>query len=379
MPDGPGDRVAKVSPVPVATVAVVLLAASTGCGAGAPDSEEPASTPAPSMSSSPGAHVTSADTFLSGYVTDDGRVLRHDQGDDVVSEGQAYGMLVAELAGRPDVVRTIWTWTRDHLGRSDGLLSYHADQQGEILDPQAASDADTLAAYALLRYDGAGADALHRDGRALATAVLTHETVRDGRGRAVLAAGPWATGRRAVVDPSYLMPSVFTALARLTRDSRWDDLAHTSVDLVDGLTDHGGQLPPDWARLDGDRLVATGNGGSGDAPQYGPDAQRVPMWFAAGCDAHARHLAGSWWTLLQQDDRSSATALSPVGDPIDPAPSTVALLAADASARAAGDDAGAANLESGAQQTAAGHPTYYGDAWLVLAPALRDGRLTTCS
>lgn len=377
--DGSGDRAAKVSTVPVATVAGVLLTASTGCGAGASDSEESASTPASAVSVSAGAGVTSADTFLSGYVTDDGRVLRHDQGADVVSEGQAYGMLVAELAGRPEVVRTIWTWTRDHLGRSDGLLAYHADQQGQILDPQAASDADTLAAYALLRYDGTGADALHRDGRALATAVLKHETVRDGRGGAVLAAGPWATGRRAVVDPSYLMPSVFTALARLTRDSRWNALAHTSVDLVDQLTDHGGQLPSDWARLDGDRPVPTGNGGGGGAPQYGPDAQRVPMWFAAGCDARSRHLAGTWWTLLQQDDRSSATALSPVGDPIDPAPSTVALLAAEASARAAGDDAGAANLERGAQQTADGHPTYYGDAWLVLAAALRDGRLTTCS
>jgi endoglucanase len=322
--------------------------------------------------------VTDADAFLSRYATADGRVLRRDQGNDIVSEGQAYGMLVAELAGRHDVVRSIWSWTRDHLRRPDGLLAYHADQSGNVLDDQAASDADTLAAFALLRYAGRDAPTLHAQGRDLADAVLRHETVRSSAGLRVLTAGPWATGAPPVVDPSYLMPSVFTDLAGLTDDHRWDALARTSVDLVDALTEHGRQLPTDWARLDGDHLVASGSGGGSGSPQYGPDAQRVPLWFGAACDARARGLAGAWWRVLQQDERSSATALGPKGDPIDTSPSTVALVAAAASARAAGDTGGAANLESGARQSDSGRPTYYGGAWLVLGPALWDGRLTSC-
>jgi endoglucanase len=311
-------------------------------------------------------------------VSGDGAVLRHDQGDDVVSEGQAYGMLAAELAGRDGLVATIWDWTRTHLQRHDGLLAYHADSSGKILDHQAAADADTLAAYALLRAAGPDAHRLHRDGDRLAAAVLARETVRDGHGRLVLAAGPWAVGDK-VVDPSYWMPSVFDGLARLTGDTRWHRLATTSVDLVDRMTQGGQTLPPDWARLEGDQLVPTGSGGGSGTPQYGPDAQRVPLWFAASCDHRATALAGSWWSILQQDDRSAALALTPQGDPLDGTPSTVALLASAAAADAAGDSTGAAQLRTGARQTETGHPTYYGAAWLALSAGLQSGRLGGCS
>ena len=37
--------------------------------------------------------------FLDEYVEPDGRVVRRDEGSDVVSEGQAYGMLIAVAVG----------------------------------------------------------------------------------------------------------------------------------------------------------------------------------------------------------------------------------------------------------------------------------------
>jgi endoglucanase len=317
--------------------------------------------------------MSPADRFLSDYVTGDGRVLRHDQGNDVVSEGQAYAMLIAEAAGRTDVVRTVWAWTRAHLQRPDGLLSYHASANGRVLDRQSAADADTLAAYALLRYAGPGAAGLHADGRRLASAVLAHETVRDRQGGLVLVAGPWATGQPAVVDPSYWMPSVFDGLAHLTGDQRWSGLSATAVGLVDRLTAHGRRLPPDWGRFDGTSVRPSGSGGGGGSPQYGPDAQRVPIWFAYSCDPRARSLAASWWAVLQQDNRSSATALTLDGNPVDGSGSTVALVAASAAATAAGDHAGAAQLMAGAAATNQGTPTYYGSAWLALSPALAAG------
>src|SRR3954452_8738279 len=132
----PGPRIA------AAVVGTALLVAAAGCG----DASSGATTPptGPASASSSGTPMTGPASFLSGYVTSDGRVLRHDQGDDVVSEGQAYGMLAAELAGRDDVARTIWSWTREHLQLPDRLLSYHADSDGHVLDHQAAADADTL-------------------------------------------------------------------------------------------------------------------------------------------------------------------------------------------------------------------------------------------
>ena len=81
-------------------------------------------------------------------------MIRHDQGGDIVSEGQAYAMLVAEVAGRPALVRTIWSWTTAHLGSPNGLFAWHATGQRQIEEPQSATDADVLIAYALLRYRG---------------------------------------------------------------------------------------------------------------------------------------------------------------------------------------------------------------------------------
>jgi endoglucanase len=352
---------------------VVLTAACGGTGSGGPSAGSSSSgTPSASPGEQPGPSH-----FLDAYVEADGRVLRHDQGNDVVSEGQAYGMLVAELAGREQLVSTIWAWTNRHLQKSNRLLAYHASSHGKVLDAQAAADADTLAAYALLRARGPHAQALHADGRHLAAAVLAHETFSVGRGRLVLAAGPWAVRPR-VVNPSYWMPTVFDDLARRTGDHRWAQLAATSVPLVDELTQGGKILPPDWARFQGDRVVPSGQGGGSGTPQYGPDAQRLPLWFGVSCDGRARRLAAAWWSLLQQDDNSSALTLTTSGQPLDQSASAVALVASAAAADAARDSAGAAQLRTGAGQADAGHPTYYGAAWLALAHGLRTGALAGC-
>ena len=62
------------------------------------------------------------------------------------------------------------------------------------MDPHSAADADTLIAYALLRYAGADQAALHRDGRRVADAVLSQESVTPARWRS--AASSPVRGRR---------------------------------------------------------------------------------------------------------------------------------------------------------------------------------------
>lgn len=353
----------------------LVILATTACdrdAAGSPTGSNPAG------SSSTPAATEAAAHFLDTYVTGDGRVLRTDQGGDIVSEGQAYAMLVAELAGREELVATIWGWTKEHLRREDGLLSYRAGSDGTVLGADPAADADVLAAYALLTYEGPDQSSLHQDGEALAKSVLAHELVYDAWGRPVLVAGPWAVAT-SIVNPSYLMPSVFEELSSLTGDDTWSRLAESSTALVRNVTKDGNLLPPDWSRLDGSQLVpvADANGAPGEA-LYGPDAQRVPLWLAASCSDEDRRLAGQWWAILQQSDRSSATTLTTGGQQRDTSAQPIALLAAAAAARASGDTSGAADLSQGATEAAQGNPSYYGDAWLALAQALTESSLTTC-
>lgn len=331
-----------------------------------------------------GSHTTqhagpaAAEAFLARYVTADGRVVRHDQGGDTVSEGQAYGMLIAEVADRPATVRAIWSWTRAHLRRDDGLLISNVHASGEVVNPQPAADADTLAAYALLRYNGDDENALHNAGRRLATAVLDREsTTVDGK--PVLVAGPWAKAMSPpVVNPSYLMPDVFAALAHHTGDERWQQASTLSLTLLRRLTNDGRTLPTDWARVSADRLVPVPDPGGNAPVQYGLDAARLPVWLGTACTAAAQQLAARWWSALRDDDRAAALALSPTGTQINTATNPLPLLAAATAARAAGDATASQTLRSRAAQQARRTPTYYGDAWLALTGALLGRTLDVC-
>lgn len=302
--------------------------------------------------------------FLDRYVKPSGAVVRTDQGGDVVSEGQAYAMVLAEMAGRPQTVRLVWTWTHTHLQRSDGLLSWHAKSDGTVLDPQSAGDADALTAYALLHYRGTGAAAMAAAGKQIASAILAHETVQVA-GQTVLAAGPWAiTASPQVVDPSYWMPSVFRAIAAATQDGRWTTLADTSVQMLSALTHDGSQLPPDWAHVQGNALVPASAPGTSNPPGYGFDAQRVPVWLAVDCTQGARQLAARWWSRL--DGQSAST--SPLAE-------VATAAAADAAGKAS---SGKAALNAGIH-AAQDHPTYYGDAWAALGSQLLAGRAPACT
>src|SRR6476646_252054 len=120
---------------------------------------------------------TAGKEFLDEYVERDGRVVRRDEGGDVVSEGQAYGMLIAVAIADETRFRSIWKWTKTYLRRDDGLLSWRwADNK--VTGVNSAADADLDAARSLVlagrRFN---APELTEDGRRLGVAILETETV----------------------------------------------------------------------------------------------------------------------------------------------------------------------------------------------------------
>jgi endoglucanase len=77
-------------------VSLGLMIAVTGCA---------------SAAGAPGHQQRAAAAFLRVYARPDGRVVRINQGGDTVSEGQAYGMLLAEVTGNESAFGRIWGWT----------------------------------------------------------------------------------------------------------------------------------------------------------------------------------------------------------------------------------------------------------------------------
>jgi len=311
--------------------------------------------------------VAAAQRFLRTYVDRDGRVVRHDQGGDTVSEGQAYALHLAVASGEERTFRRVWRWTAQHLQRPDGLLSWHwAD--GAVADPQPAADADIDAAHALLlgaeRFDD---PALRDEALRIAAAVADLETVVAGD-RRLLLAGPWAAPTR-TLNPSYLDPGVFAALGAATGDPTWAELTASTWLVLDDLLD-GVALPADWAVADpstGTVTPASPPGDPGGPARWSLDAARLPIRLAATCTPEAQRAAARLWPVFaDRNPQDIALAHDLGGEPVTGDRHPVTVLAAAAAAAAAGDPDRAQTLLANAESLQGDQPTYYGAAWLAL-------------
>jgi endoglucanase len=333
-------------------LAILLLAvAFPGCGQAAQRHAD-----------ADGAAVAAARAFLDGYVDPDGRVVRRDQGNDTVSEGQAYAMLAAAAIGDRARFDRIWTWTRTNLQRPDGLLAWHW-AGGSVTDRQPAADADLDAARALLvaacRFKRPG---LHAAAGRIGGGLLAHETHGN-----VLAAGPWAISRgRTVFNPSYLDPRTLIALGHLTGNHRYGAVARSGRRAIRALAR---PLPPDWATVSNSgaaRAAATASGAPG-AGVFSFDAARALVRLAVDPARSGRRIAAQAWRAFSGrgpgaivvEHRLGGRAAGATRHP-------VALVAAAAAARAAGYGDHTAALLGAAGGLQRAQPTYFGAAWTAL-------------
>lgn len=314
--------------------------------------------PDESTRAAPDQARAAAQSFLDRYTDPDGRVVRRDQGGDTVSEGQAYGMLLAAAIGDRARFDRIWGWTHAHLQRADGLLGWRPG------DRQPAADADLDTARALL----VGARRWHRPALArqahrIVRAVGSEETARVG-GRRVLVAGPWARDR-AVVNPSYVAPRTFALLGRR-------DLRASGLRIVRALQAHRSGLAPDWARATPAGATPIGKPDDpGGQAVFSYDAVRTPIRLAEDCAPSVRREAARPRASLQ---RTLAPTRDLGGKPLAPGEHAVFAVAAAAATAAAGDRERAAAFLDRAARSDAAHPSYYGAAWVALGRVMLTTR-----
>ncbi|MEV7931534.1 glycosyl hydrolase family 8 [Curtobacterium sp. NPDC089185] len=346
-------------------VALVAVRPWTDAAPQAGGTSSATSSPAPDVDRSAAQLRTD---FLDDYVQG-GRVVRTDQGGDTVSEGQAYGLLIAYANDDRETFDRIWSWTQRHLLTDDGLLAWRWTPDDGVADEQSASDADLDAARALvLAGEHWGDERLTTAGTTMAAAILDHETAQTDLGT-ILLPGPWADTEPYRYNASYASPAAFRILERATGDRRWTALEEGSTAATAAVL-KGSDLPSDWSQVHADGTVdampATGDQGS---VVYGWEAMRLPLRYAEACSADDRALAGSIAPTLRRTTQLAAQ-LDLGGTAVTGDTSGLAYAARAAAEHAAGSTSAATADLRRMDRTAATTPTYYGDAWAALGATM---------
>lgn len=210
------------------------------------------------------------------------RVRRPSDNDDTVSEGIGYGMILAVHLNDRTTFDNLWRYAK-HYRNSRGLMSWHVSATGQVLDPNAATDADEDMAFALIAADkkwgGYASDA-----KTLIANILGYEVDSNN----VLKPGDvW--GGTSQTNPSYFAPGYFKIFQTYTGASRWSLVTDKSYEIIANVNAKPASgntgLQPDWTD-------ANGNPVPGSSYDYRYDATRVPwrlakdaVWY---CGSRAR-------------------------------------------------------------------------------------------
>lgn len=219
--------------------------------------------------------------FARDFIQADGRVIDHEAEAISTSEGQAYALFFALVAGDRTRFETVLRWAEDNLAQGrleDRAMAWKwgRDDQGQwrVLDANAASDADLWMAYTL--YEAARrwqvpawrlkADAMQaRVARDLVTRVGDRTTLLPGP------AGFSLPGGGVRVNPSYLPLFVLRGLAREAPQGPWRSLAEG---LPEMLAASPAKVAPDWLHV----APASGYSLAAEFPVGSYDAIRVYLW-----------------------------------------------------------------------------------------------------
>lgn len=218
--------------------------------------------------------------WKSSYVTSSGaNGLRRVVGDNctscTVSEGIGYGMLLAVHFNDKALFDDLWGYYKLYMN-TNGLMSWMIRADGVVVDPNAATDADEDAAFALVLADkqwgSAGYNYL-QDASNLINAIMAHEVEAV---TFVLKPGDvW--GGSIQTNPSYFAPAYYRVFQAVTSDANWGNVISASYGILQKAVNPITGLVPDWCDANGAAINPLWTNSSYD---YTYDAVRTPLRIA---------------------------------------------------------------------------------------------------
>jgi endo-1,4-beta-D-glucanase Y len=202
------------------------------------------------------------------------RVQRVESGNDTVSEGIGYGMIIAVYMDQQMEFDQLWKYALRFMD-GNGLMNWHirADGSGPA-ESGSATDADEDMAWAMIMADkqwggkGSLPDSYLNYAKSLIQKMSQHD-IDQGRGGMVKPGDQWMEDK---TNPSYFAPAYYKVFAKVSGDTTWNKVADQTYNIINQALTHGNAangLVPDWC---------TSNGSPEGNYQY--DACRTPFRIA---------------------------------------------------------------------------------------------------
>jgi endo-1,4-beta-D-glucanase Y len=214
------------------------------------------------------------------FVTDDEpsnglRVKRPENINDSVSEGIAYGLLIAVFMNDRMLFDGLWRyWSHYSIDSTTPLMHFHIDANGAIIGRNSATDADEDAAFALMMAAKQWDESYLGTALSLIKAIYEHDVEPQTH---VLKPGS-AFGGTTLTNPSYFAPAYYRAFHRIDPNHPWDQVIHSTYTLLENISGPYG-LVPAWCS-NGCTTAGGSNGLYQDDRRYQYDSHRTSWRIA---------------------------------------------------------------------------------------------------
>lgn len=242
--------------------------------------------------------------YKAEFIATSGRVIDTGNGNISHSEGQGYGMLLAEAAGDRETFDRLWHWTQINLQiREDGLFAWKwiPNDTNATPDTNNATDGDLLIAWALSRASNRWNDKSYLRQAKEIIRTIKQTLVKPSPYGPVLLPGAEGFVKQGgqTLNLSYWIFPAITQVQRLDPDPLWSQVSETGRRLINAARFGKAQLPPDWLQMNDELTLA-----EGFAPRFGFDALRIPLYLCWGRHHTApviRAIANFWNSFKDQN------------------------------------------------------------------------------
>lgn len=261
-------------------------------------------------------------TFKTAFVQSDGRVIDTGNGNISHSEGQGYGMVLAEVAGDRDAFDRIHDWTEKTLLRKDAALfswRYVPTDAKPVADPNNATDGDILIAWALMRAGARWKERRYLERAAEIRGAIAKHLVRRMDTRTLLLPGiaGFDSADRTTLNLSYYIWPALDMFASAEPTGPWPALIIDGEWLVKTARFGPSALPTDWIDVGKEGRVMPA---SGRPPRFGFDAIRLPLYLMMGGRGGQADAIARYWKSCADDNRGIPAWVNVVSGEVAPFP-----------------------------------------------------------